>query len=113
MPCKTQACSGTDSWCQICAPTGSSITFVAIGTVGEVLFASARYDGQELVAGAPVAEVMTTVKPDRSFLTAAYVFSNGPAGRGELHERCTTSKTKKLDDLRGDDGLRRHKICGV
>ncbi len=113
MACKTKACSGTDPWCQFCAPAASSVTLTAVGTVGSIKFASARYDGVELVGGAPVSSVtLAAIKTGRSVLTAAYVFSRGVDGEGELHEQCTASTTKKLDDLFGDDGLRRHKFCG-
>lgn len=111
MPCKLRT-TCTDLWCQFCALPGSQVTLVAVGTQGTILFQSARYDGQELVTSGPTAEVTFGVKSGRKLFIAAYAFSQGSNGRGELHERCTPTQTNKLDDLTGLEPLRRHRICG-
>jgi hypothetical protein len=106
------ACS--DEWCHFCAPAGASVTLAVVGTVGTVRFASARYGGKELVAGAPVEEVSFAVQPGRNVLTAVYVFSHGMEGRGRLCERTPDGQTQVLEeDLRGDNEARGHRICGV
>jgi hypothetical protein len=103
-----------DAWCHFCAPAGSRVTLAIVGTVGSVRFASARYGGRELVGGSPAEEVSFNVQPGRNILTAVYVFSRGAQGRGRLCERAADGRLQVLEeDLRGDNEVRGHRICGV
>ncbi|MCS6953398.1 MAG: hypothetical protein RMK57_08545 [Bryobacterales bacterium] len=105
---------GSDPQCHFCAPAGAQVTLRVQGTAGVVRFASARYDGQELVPGAPVEEIRFVVKPGPKVLTAVYAFSLGARGRGQLCERGSEGELQVLeDDLRGDNEVRGHRICGV
>lgn len=106
--------AGSDPRCRFCAPAGAQVILVAKGTVGIVRFASARYDGRELVSGAPVEEIRFVIKPGRRVLTAVYAFSLGAQGRGRLCEHGPEGELQVLeDDLRGDNEVRGHWICGV
>lgn len=106
--------AGSDPRCPFCAPAGAQVTLVVKGTVGTVRFASARYDGQELVSGTPVEEIRFAVKPGKKVLTAVYTFSLGAQGRGQLCEGGSEGELQVLeDDLRGDNEVRGHWICGV
>jgi hypothetical protein len=107
--CK-QTCK--DPTCDICAAAGAKITLVTIGTSGKVQFASARYNGKELAVGAPVSKITFEVIAGKKHLTAAYVFSLGEEGAGELHEDCGGSTQVLINDLTGTNEVRRHRICG-
>jgi len=85
------------------------------GTVGTVLLKKARYDGKDLVPeGTAASEVSFTIGDGRKVFEAVYVFSAGPAGRGELHEKCSETQTQLLDaNIRGDNEVKRLRICGT
>ncbi|HXG31917.1 MAG TPA: hypothetical protein VNJ11_01015 [Bryobacteraceae bacterium] len=103
-----------DAWCHFCAPAGARVTLAVVGTAGSVRFASVRYGETELVAGPAVEEVSFDVRPGRNVLTAVYVFSHGAEGRGRLCERSPDGRLQVLEeDLRGDNEVRGHRICGV
>jgi hypothetical protein len=107
------ACSLTkvllDPVCDFKGNPGDQVTLTLTGTTGQVAFEAAKYGGTPL-AGLPASEITFTIHEGQIPLDVVYAFSQGTAGRGELHEKCTANTL--LDDwVRGDNPVTRYVIC--
>ena len=113
MPCRL-VLTPEDDWCHCRGPVDQPVTLQVKATVGTVQFIKVRYDGRDLVPeGVTASEVAFTIAEGHKVFEAVYVFSAGPAGRGELHEKCSETETQLLDDnIRGDNEVKRLRICG-
>ncbi len=108
MACKLTLMS-SDPPCDFSGKAGDQVTLNLKGTVGLVFFEKAEYAGQP-IAGLPATEMTITLKAGKLPLDIAYVFSQGTAGRGELHRKCENNAL--LDDwVRGDNAVERYWIC--
>jgi len=95
--------------CDFKGNAGDQVTLTLKGTVGTVQFDKAEYGGVA-IAGLPAPTLSFTLKSGNLPLDVAYVFSQGSAGRGELHEQCENNTL--LDDwVRGDNPIERYHIC--
>ena len=108
MACKLTPVSG-QPLCDFKGNAGDQVTLTLKGTVGLVFFEKAEYDNLP-IPGLPAVEMTFALKEGQLPLDVAYVFSQGSAGRGELHEKCENNTL--LDDwVRGDNAVERYHIC--
>jgi hypothetical protein len=108
MPCKLTKVL-LDPICDLKGTAGDSVTLKVVGTVGSVQFEAAEYGGTAL-AGLPSDSISFTLHTGQIPLDVVYTFSQGSAGRGELHEDCENQTL--LDDwVRGDNPVTRYVIC--
>jgi|HubBroStandDraft_2_1064218.scaffolds.fasta_scaffold1270112_1 hypothetical protein len=108
MSCKLTPVSAPPP-CDFKGNAGDQVTLTVKGTVGTVSFEKAEYGGVA-VTGLPATDMTITLKAGQLPLDIAYVFSQGTAGRGELHEKCENNTL--LDDwVRGDNAVERYYIC--
>jgi len=98
-----------DPVCDFKATAGDSVTLKVVGTTGNVQFEAAEYGGTAL-AGLPAASITFTLHSGQIPLDVVYIFSQGQAGRGELHEDCP-GQTLLDDWVRGDSPVTRYVIC--
>src|SRR5580704_13237863 len=90
-----------DPVCNFKGTAGASVTLKVIGTTGNVQFEAAKYGGTPL-AGLPADSITFTLHSGQIPLDVVYTFSQGTAGRGELHEKCENNTL--LDSwVRGDN----------
>jgi hypothetical protein len=108
MPCKFTVVVG-QPFCDFKGKVGDQVTLTLKGTVGLVFFEKAEYAGIP-ISGVPATDITFTLKAGSFNLDVAYAFSQGTAGRGELHEKCEGNTL--LDDwVRGDNAVERYHIC--
>jgi hypothetical protein len=110
MPCQLQPVPDSPDFE---APTGATVTFVAIDHIGSVMVAKAEYGGDQLVPdGTAVSSFDVPIKSGRATLKLVFVFTAGFGGRGELREDGGDA-SQFLRDLAGDEPFQMLRITGM